>query len=79
MGKRAEDDFELWLTNFDEATTAYGWNDKQKAGWFLWFLSRPAKATWQRILTVEQRFSWKVIILVFRGQYRIHLDPRVAY
>ena len=53
--KQAEDDFELWFTNFEEATLAYGWSDDQKAGWFSWFISGPAKATWQRTLTAEQK------------------------
>ena len=78
-GKQAEEDFELWLADFDEATSAYSWSEKQKAGWFSWFISGPAKATWQRTLTVEQKSSWKTIIEVFRGQYGIHLDPRTAY
>ena len=78
-GKQAEEDFELWFTDFEEATSAYGWSDDQKAGWFSWFISGPAKATWQRTLTAEQKTSWETIVQTFRGQYGIHLDPRVAY
>ena len=78
-GKQADDYFELWLTDFEEATTAYEWSNEQKSGWFSWFIGGPAKATWQRTLTVEQKSSWEAIVTVFRGQYGIHLDPRAAY
>ena len=78
-GKQAEDNFELWFTDFEEPTSAYGWSDDQKAGWFSWFISGPAKATWQRTLTTEQKTSWETIVKTFRRQYGIHLDPCVAY
>jgi len=76
FGKRAEDTFEVWLDDFEEATTDCGWTNKLRARWFL---SGPAKATWQRTLTTEQKSNWKDIVKVFRGQYGVHVDPCTAY
>ena len=70
-------DFELWVMDFNEATTNCGWSDVQCAKSFLWFLSGPAKATWQRTLLMEDKSSWRKIVKIFRGQYGIHLDPRI--
>ena len=50
-----------------------------RSRWFSWLVSGPAKATWQRSLTSEQKADWKSIVKVFRGQYLVHLDPRTAY
>ena len=62
-GKRAEDGtFEVWLDDFEEATTDCGWTDDMRARWFSWFVSGPAKATWQRTLTTEQKRDWKSIV-----------------
>ena len=47
--------------------------------WFSWFVEGPAKATWQRTLTHEERGSWASIKKIFQGQYGIHMDPRTAY
>jgi len=74
-GKQAEDGtFEVWLKDFEEATTDCGWSDKMRARWFSWFVSDPAKATWQRSLTIEQKADWKSIVKVFHRQYGVHLD-----
>ena len=79
-GKRAEDGtFEVWLDDFEEATTDCGWSDKMRATWFSWFINGPAKATWQRTLTTDQKKDWKCIVKAFRGQYGVHVDPRTAY
>ena len=79
-GKRAEDGtFEVWLDDFEEATTDCGWTDDMRARWFSWFVSGPAKATWQRTVTTEQKRDWKSIVKVFQGQYGVHVDPRTAY
>ena len=79
-GKRAEDGtFEVWLDDFEEATNDCGWTDDMRARWFSWFVSGPAKATWQRTLTTEQKADWKSIVKVFQGQYGVHVDPRTAY
>ena len=56
-----------------------GWNDQLRARWFAWFLAGPAKSTWQRTLTSEDKKSWSRIVEVYRGQYGVHLDPRTAY
>lgn len=53
--------------------------DKQKAKWFSWFLSGPAKATWQCTLKNTDKVSWQKIVEIYRGQYGVHLDPRIAY
>ena len=78
--KRAEDGtFEVWLDDFEEATKDCGWTDDMIARWFSWFVSGPAKATWQRTLTNQQKADWKSIVKVFQGQYGVHVDPRTAY
>ena len=38
-GRQGDDDFEIWLVDFKEATEHCGWQDKQRAKWFSWFLS----------------------------------------
>jgi len=78
-GHQGDDDFELWLLDFKEVTTSCGWDDNQRSKWFSWFLSGPAKATWQRTLKEKDKRSWKKIVEIYRGQYGIHLDPRIAY
>ena len=78
-GNTREADFEVWLEDFLEATSYCGWTDVDQAKWFSWFLTSPAKSTWQRTLKSEQKGSWKQIVSVYRGQYGVHMDPRTAY
>ena len=78
-GHQGDDDFEIWLVDFKEATEHCGWQDKQRAKWFSGFLSGPAKATWQRTLKDSDKESWQSIVEIYRGQYGVHLDPRIAY
>ena len=44
-GRSGENDFEVWMLDFIEATEDCGWSDEQRARWFSWFLSGPTKAT----------------------------------
>jgi len=78
-GRTGDNDFEVWVEDFKEATADCGWNDQLRARWFSWFLAGPAKSTWQRTLTREDKTSWSRIVAVYRGQYGVHLDPRTAY
>ena len=78
-GRTGDCDFELWLEDFEEASRDCGWNDKQRAQWFSWFITGPAKTTWQKTLKSDEKASWKAIKKVYQGQYGIHLDPRTAY
>ena len=78
-GKSGGEDFGLWLSDYKEATADFGWDDEKRAKWFSWFLEGPAKATWQRTLTTEERTSWASITDIFQGQYGVHMDPRTAY
>ena len=78
-GKTGGEDFSLWLSDYKEATADFGWDDEKRAKWFSWFLEGPAKATWQRTLTTEERASWTLITSIFQGQYGVHMDPRTAY
>ena len=78
-GKSGEDDFEVWLEYFIEATNDCGWSDKQCTRWFSWFISGPAKSTWQRTLKPTDKSSWNHIVILFKGQYGVHMDPRTAY
>ena len=38
VGESIEEDFEVWLEDFVEATNDCGWTDKQHACWFSWFI-----------------------------------------
>jgi len=78
-GKRGDDDFEIWLLDFTEATNDCGWSNQQRARWFSWFLAGPAKATWQHTVKECDKASWSRIVEIYRGQYGVHLDPRTAY
>ena len=78
-GRQAKDNFEVWLQDYVEATEDCGWDDEKRARWFFWFLSGPAKATWQKTMSAEHKADWGKIMEVYRGQYGIHLDPRTAY
>ena len=69
----------MWVEDYKEATTDCGWTDEQRVRWFSWFLSGPAKATWQRSLEDTDKASWERIVEVYRGQHGIHLDPCTAY
>ena len=77
--KGAAGDFEIWLEDFIEATGDCGWDDKCRAKWFSWFLTRQAKASWQHTLKAEDKAQWERIKEVFKGEYGIHLDPCTAY
>ena len=78
-GKQDEEDFQLWLEGYEEATNDCQWSDKVRTRWFSWFITGPTKATWQRTLTPADKWSCKRIMEVYKGQYGIHLDPRIAY
>ena len=39
------EDFEVWLTDFCEATGDCKWTDEMRAQWFSWFLTGSAKST----------------------------------
>ena len=45
-GRRGDDDFNLWLTDYEEATEDFSWNDEVRVKWFSWFVEGPVKATW---------------------------------
>ena len=78
-GASGEDDFEVWLEDFVEATNDCGWSDTQRARWFSWFISGPAKSTWQRTLKPTDKSSWETIVSVYKGQCGVHMGPRTAY
>ena len=78
-GKSDENDFEVWLGDFTEATNDCMWTDVERARWFSWFLAGSAKVTWQRTVKPEDKTSWQKIVEIFRGQYGVHMDPRTAY
>ena len=78
-GKDGSDDFEALVEDYKEVTAYCGWTDDQRAWWFSWFLSGPAKVTWQRSLKNTDKASWDRTVEIYCGQYGIHLDPRTAY
>ena len=78
-GEKAADNFEVWLEDYVEATGDCGWSHKDRAQWFSWFLTGPAKATWLHSLKTTDKASWESIVKVFKGEYGVHLDPRTAY
>ena len=78
-GKYGDEDFEVWLADFYEATADCRWTDKQRAQWFSWFLSGAAKNTWQRALHKEEKKSWSDIVRIYKGHYGVHMEPRTAY
>ena len=78
-GDTKEIDFDVWLDDFLEATNDCGWSNADRAKWFSWFLSGPAKSTWQRTLKSTHKESWEEIVSAYRGQYGVHMDPRTAY
>ena len=79
LAKPGEGDFEIFLEDYLEATENCGWRDKQRAHWFSWFITGPAKIMWQRTLTTEEKSSRERIVATFKAQYGIHIDPRTAY
>ena len=66
-GKSDENDFEVWLVYFTEATNDCMWTDVERARWFSWFLAGSAKVTWQRTVKPEDKTSWNKIVEIFRG------------
>ena len=78
-GDTKDVDFDVWLDDFLEATNDCGWNNADRAKWFSWFLSGPAKSTWQRTLKSTHKESWEEIVSVYQGQYGVHMDSRTAY
>jgi len=78
-GRSGDNDFEVWVEDFKEATADCEWGDQLRAKRFSWFLAGPAKPTWQRTLLSEDKKSWNMIVFAYRGQYGVHLDPRTVY
>ena len=78
-GNKGEDDFQLWVEDYEEASEDYRWSDRDRARWFSWFVTGPAKLAWQRTLKQTDKTSWKNIVAIYKGQYGVHLDPRTAY
>jgi len=78
-GKRGDNDFCLWLADFEEASQDCKWTDELRARWFSWFVEGPAKATWQQTLTTEEKTSWSSIKKTYKAQFGIHMDPQTAY
>ena len=78
-GKSDENDFEVWLVDFTEATNDCMWTDVDRARWFSWFLAGSSKVTWQRTVKPKDKISWQKIIEIFQGQYGAHMDPRTTY
>ena len=74
-----KEDFEVWLTDFCEATGDCEWTDVMRAQWFSWFLTGSAKSTWQRTLNQEDKASWTSIVQAYKSHYGVHMDPRTAY
>ena len=77
-GKRVEEDFQLWLEDYEEVSADCQWSDWECSRWF-WFITSPVKATWQQTLKQADKSSWKKIAEVYKGQYGVHLDPCTAY
>jgi len=70
-----KEDFEVWLADFCEATGDCEWTDLMREQWFSWFLSGPAKCTWQRTLNREDKESWASIVKAYKSHYGVHMDP----
>ena len=51
-------------------------DDNTRAKWFSWFLTGPAKTTWQCSLKPEDKDSW---LKIKQGQYGVHMNPQTAY
>ena len=45
-GKRGEEDFQLWLKDYEEAFADCQWSDRERSRWFSWFITGFAKATY---------------------------------
>ena len=56
--KKGQDDFQWWVEDYEEASRDYHWSDQDRARWFSWFVSGPAKLTWQRTLKESDKASW---------------------
>ena len=78
-GKCGEEDFEVWLADFREATADCKWTDEQRAQWFSWFLSGATKSTWQRTLRKEEKKSWTDIVRIYKGHCGVHMEPHTVY
>ena len=79
IGKKGDNDFCLWLADFEEASKDCKWTDELRARWFSWFVVGPAKATWQQTLTTEEKASWGSIKKIYQAQFGFHMDPQTAY
>ena len=66
-GKNSENNFEVWLVDFTEATNDCMWTDVERDRWLSWFLVGSAKVTWQRTVKPEDKTSWQKIVEIFRG------------
>ena len=78
-GKKGEGDFQLWVEGYEEASKDYRWTGQDRARWFSWFVTGPAKLTWQRTLKEVDKASWQRIVTRYKGRYEVHLDPRTVY
>ena len=73
--KNDENDFEVWLVDFTEATNDCMWTDVERARWFSWFLVGSAKVTWQRLLRLMKRLPGRRKL----KSSEVNMDPRTVY
>ena len=66
-GDKGAGDFEAWLDDYVEATNVCNWDAKNRAKWFSWFLTGPAKASWQHTLKPAEKLQWERIKKCLRG------------
>ena len=70
-GRKGEEDFRFWLTDSEEDD--FTWSSETRAKWFSLFVEGPAKAPWQRTLSVEECGPLESIKIIFQGQYGTHM------
>ena len=77
-GCQGDDNFEIWLMDFEEATEHCGWQDKQRAKQFSWFLSGPAKATYQHTLRDANKATQQNIVVNMVNTWTLEQHTRNA-
>ena len=77
--KRGDNDFCIWLADFEEVSEDCKWTNDLRAKWFSRFVDGPAKATWLQTLTAEEKTSWSSIETIYQAQFGVHMDPQTAY
>ena len=78
-GKCGEEDSEVWLADFHEATADCKWTDTENTMVLLVFVRCCQESVPDREHFKKENKSWTDIVRTYKGHYGVNMEPRTAY